>query len=888
MKINIRNHRFTGVFFRCLFLFLIVFLTGTVFLYKFGVYPFGDNSLMGMDLYDQYFPMYYQQSHLNSISGLFHSWNGSLGYNNWVQSAYYCNSIFLPLFRLIPNEYLVDLTDWLIITKIALSAVTCLIYLEYKTGRPSPLLLGGSAAYSLCGYVTAYMLQIMWTDLLLYTPLVLLGLERLLQKKKGTFYTLLLSLCIITNFYIAFSLCLFLVFYVLSGSIPLLFTKEERSARLRRFTSRLLRFICHSLLAAALSAFVLLPVGLALNQTAAASSGGPVSLSWYHPAIEYLKMMMPNQTNKLEFFGVNIFTGTTMLLLIPLYFCNRDIPAAERICNGCFVGFLFASMNLNVLDYIWHGFHFPNFLPGRWTFLFSLLLVELSCRGIVNYQGLTVLRTLRGLSLGCVLLFVGYLELYGDNASPRIHYILFAAAAAVILLLSLLQAAYCGSFRDSGIVRKLLVFLPFFLASIQIADSSINFVHVAAQNKTSVYFFPRSECVFRVLGPLSNAGQEWGSKEDSFYRVETPTFFTHDSTMLGNDKGISVFSSTMPYSAYKFLMYLGLNYYTENLSAVYVPDAPVLTDLLGIRYLLDYRDELPDNDPSLTIVSSDEEKTVWENTDVLPIAFSVSDSFSDLHSAQEAGALRHQNEFTNSIFGSPMNVYQEIKPDFFTGENVITGENDDWTENYFSQLDTTKPVVMKYTYIIPTDAPLYIEHNFRYGTLTLTWEGGSRDVPIEQCPYLSLGSLPVGTQITATYQCEGVTRSHCGIRLSYYDESVWSIIREYSRLSSLDVTHADDTEIEGIMSSGTGTLVCAMISQDGGWSVCVDGKETETLLLCDALLGFRLPAGTHTVTLRYHVPGLAAGTAISLCAVLILLILSLYTRKTKEHSGYEK
>ena len=187
MKINIRNHRFTGVFFRCLFLFLIVFLTGTVFLYKFGVYPFGDNSLMGMDLYDQYFPMYYQQSHLNSISGLFHSWNGSLGYNNWVQSAYYCNSIFLPLFRLIPNEYLVDLTDWLIITKIALSAVTCLIYLEYKTGRPSPLLMGGAAAYSLCGYTTAYMLQIMWTDLLLYTPLVLLGLERLLQKKEGNF-----------------------------------------------------------------------------------------------------------------------------------------------------------------------------------------------------------------------------------------------------------------------------------------------------------------------------------------------------------------------------------------------------------------------------------------------------------------------------------------------------------------------------------------------------------------------------------------------------------------------------------------------------------------------------------------------------------------------------
>ncbi|MCK9350692.1 MAG: YfhO family protein, partial [Clostridiales bacterium] len=39
-----------------------------------------------------------------------------------------------------------------------------------------------------------------------------------------------------------------------------------------------------------------------------------------------------------------------------------------------FVGSYF-SFNLNILDYLWHGFHFPNQLPARQSFLFIFVLL---------------------------------------------------------------------------------------------------------------------------------------------------------------------------------------------------------------------------------------------------------------------------------------------------------------------------------------------------------------------------------------------------------------------------------------------------------------------------------------------------------------------------------
>lgn len=88
--------------------------------------------------------------------------------------------------------------------------------------------------------------------------------------------------------------------------------------------------------------------------------------------------------------------------------------------------------------------------------------------------------------------------------------------------------------------------------------------------------------------------------------------------------------------------------------------------------------------------------------------------------------------------------------------------------------------------------------------------------------------------------------------------------------------------MEGIISMPSEGLICATITQDGGWTAAIDGEPTQTLLLCDNLIGFRVPEGEHSITLTYHVPGLTAGALVSLLSLLILLITNFKRGRRKD------
>ncbi|MDE5834571.1 MAG: YfhO family protein, partial [Ruminococcus sp.] len=55
--------------------------------------------------------------------------------------------------------------------------------------------------------------------------------------------------------------------------------------------------------------------------------------------------------------------------------------------------------------------------------------------------------------------------------------------------------------------------------------------------------------------------------------------------------------------------------------------------------------------------------------------------------------------------------------------------------------------------------------------------------------------------------------------------------------------------------------------------VYCDGNEVSTYKIADALLGADIPAGQHTITFKYHVPGFATGLIISLSALAVLILI---------------
>lgn len=72
-----------------------------------------------------------------------------------------------------------------------------------------------SVMYALMMYMIAYSWNIMWLDVVMVLPLVVLGFEKMMRTGRYLWYILPLAYALIANYYIGFMLCIFLVLYYL-------------------------------------------------------------------------------------------------------------------------------------------------------------------------------------------------------------------------------------------------------------------------------------------------------------------------------------------------------------------------------------------------------------------------------------------------------------------------------------------------------------------------------------------------------------------------------------------------------------------------------------------------------------------------------------------------
>lgn len=847
--------------------FTLSSLAGLAVYYVNRIGPFGDQCVLNVDLWSQYFPMYAHNAGADSVADLFYSWSGALGYNNWAQSAYYCNSAFLLLMRWIPLEYAVSALNWFCLLKISLSAVTCLALLRYKVKGSSVLLMAGAVSYSLCSYMLAFLSQFMWTDILIYAPLVILGLERLLWEKKPLLYFFMLALSMATSFYIGFALCIFCALYFIFATAPQLrFSIQQKKLRVtggKALGMQFLRFSGFSLLAAGAAALILFPVGLAIGNTLASDVPPPSDVHLYFSATELLQELIPGRPLSLTYRGANLGIGILVFLLLPLYFLNKNIPRSKRASSALFLGLLFLSINCNVLDYFWHGFHFTNQLPNRWVFLLSLMMVMLCCQGAADLSGLSLPRTAIGCAIGISIAELVAGGIGAANAFPmRNHDRLFLYAAGVLLvLLSLLPRL---SSRER---RRLFSFCAACaLAGMQLFSCAKAWLSVSQRSQSGLYTSTEPSYV-RSMVETDSLGRQWKSGNSDFYRVHQNPFFTFNPSMFGNYRGMDYYSSTMNGSVFSLLKYLGNGVYADKVSSVYNIGSPVQNGLFGIRYILDTEGNLPALLPDTALV----EPGVRENLQPLSLAFGVSEDILDWEYDPDVRALRNQNQLLDLLCGQAMGVFEKMEATC-TNAHVTLGENEDWNRNHYTVNSGETDARFSYTLTCPQDGDYYIEHNFRDGNMTITTSAGTFPGIIQMNRFQYLGSFSAGETVTVEIIIPSTSPSWCGLDFYFFNQENWS--RAYNQLSGqqLDVTAFESTKITGTIIMERAGLVLATIPQDGGWRVYCDGEKLDTLRIADALLGVYVPEGTHTLEFRYRVPGLVPGIGVSIFSILTAIL----------------
>ena len=108
---------------------------------------------------------------------------------------------------------------------------------------------------------------------------------------------------------------------------------------------------------------------------------------------------------------------------------------------------------------------------------------------------------------------------------------------------------------------------------------------------------------------------------------------------------------------------------------------------------------------------------------------------------------------------------------------------------------------------------------------------------------------------------------------------------DFSSDSGVTVENTDnDSRLSGTIRADSDSFAFFAIPFEQGWSAVLDGEPVELLRADYGFTGFYVPAGTHTFTFTYRVPGLAQGGAASLVCLAVLTCLTLCSRRKMRKS----
>ena len=297
------------------------------------VAPFGENSLLKIDFFHQYGPMLAElYDRIHSGESLLYTFNTGLGLPFFRNFFNYLASPFNIIIFLFKRENLLLSYSILIGIKAALSATTMTYYLKKKINANKYLLIGLGLLYAFSAYFCAFYWNIMWTDGMIFLPLITLGIENIIDKQKGLLYTLSLAIMLYTNYFIGYMICIFSVIYFISYSII-------KKVKFKKFIKYGIKFAICSLTAGMLVAWALIPMFESLMSTSA--TGGTMPLSQYYDftIIEFIKnhitgvipsVLASDITN-----SPNVSCGILSVILFLSFIFNNNINFRVNFLLHC-------------------------------------------------------------------------------------------------------------------------------------------------------------------------------------------------------------------------------------------------------------------------------------------------------------------------------------------------------------------------------------------------------------------------------------------------------------------------------------------------------------------------------------------------------------------------
>ena len=719
----------------------------------------------------------------------------------------------------------------------------------------------------------------------LYLPLLLLGVERILNGRKWLMFTLVAALTLVVNFYFAYINTLIAVFYII---VRLIARIRERGVSESAKDGFLL--VGSYLLGAALSAVVFLPVLLAFaaNSRLGIRAGYDGSLLHYGEAF-YKALAVgaftPWRTPG-DFLGMNYMPLALIGLLAALAAWDRRSIQARIGLLLCIAGVCVPLVGL-----VFNG---GGYVTNRWSYALNLF-VALSCAfGLPKVFGERRPRqtVVALLSLAASAALIAATFLWNERKLQLIGPALIICCAALLLVYRTGRLEWLTKVK----LRR--------AASILLAVSMV--AYAAAGYLPAGYGYISEQA---DQGAYTRAASESGAqliKDEGFYRAAQAGYDDAHSIAAGY-MGTSFFWSLVDslLSDYYRQLYLptqSASYLINNLGGNVWMNA-----VASVKYFLRHDGQDPVVPYGFERASELElpdgtHAEVYENANALPLGY----AYDARVSQAEYDALPVEDKFQALAeyaicdaeavpIGALASRASELE--FTVSETDGVEIRDHW-------LGARAGGSMTLSFEAPADCETYLVfdgitvdaetvHSTSKGAVTVSSACGEANgivsnrrnnffFPQAGHAYC-LGSRAMG-RCTVTFASEQNYTFDAMRVVSVPLDGYRAAMAARQAEAMTDVVLSKD-RLTGRITVGGDRVLQIAVPYSAGWTAWVDGEEQPVFRCGGMYMGIAIGEGTHDIDMRYVTPGLVPGAAISAAALLATIVLAIATAVRRRRHG---
>lgn len=797
------------------------------------------------DSYGQYLPLFsYFKDAIASKQSLMYSFSKGIGGAMIGTYAYYLASPlnFLIIFFSKSNLYI--FFAFIIILKIGLSSLFMYIYVD-KRKIKQPLKLIVSICYALMAYNINYYFHVMWLDGIFLAPLLLLGIEKLIDQNKSLLYGIVLFLAIFSNYYIGFMLCIFSCLYF-SYYLFINYNKQGK----KYIFDRIKKFIITSFLAGMATMILVLPALLELLSISRTN----IPMDNKFKILEFLSkgyIASNNYENILNNSYVNWYAGIIILLGSLLYIFNKKIPLKEKIASLIIILIFFLSFKIDFLNIMWHGFSVPNCFNYRYSFLFSLFLILLFIRNFEKYNEIKKENYLILLLIITIISLIVILQNYN-----WINYIFVWISVFLFIIYYLLLKQFYSS-KNKKDIKIIELLLPLLV----ISELSFNIFLIYRDNDFSD---------INDYNEFLNRGNIAYNNKDDFYRMEYTMVNTSNDSLGLNYRGITTFLSTFDTDVINFMINNGYSY--KNNTITNNNNTIIMDSLLGVKRIYTPKDYS-------TIYKKIDE---YQCSTLNGIFYELGKTKCGIYDNKNALNFGYMINYDEKKYLKKIN---SKKTNVFENQNSLLNNMLNKDEKYFKSYKIKPIKIDTYKYKLNDENTMYLYMYVYSEEKDFNTSVYINDKKVTDLTYNDLGIQKIknewkNQEITLTFDVEGDVKIFTAPLLYYLDQETLENDLKTLKENEFKLKKVSNTYINGTIDvKDDNKVLFTSIPYDKGWTVKVDGKKVKAQKLYNTFLGVKLKEGKHKVEFEYSTPGLKLGTSISIISIVLMI---LYLKHEKE------